>query len=120
MYNIIEFHSLFSGQTSNTKEFYEVYKVFLIFWIMIGLGYLVMILGFISRAMRCQQMSKIEQKLSQNLKMTQSKVWNEFMKDITYVRRMLNEMYLIKFRVRKRLRFSCVTKDKQIKPQTTF
>ncbi|KAI5727070.1 hypothetical protein M8J76_013636 [Diaphorina citri] len=94
----IGYGDLVAGQTSNTKEFYEVYKVFLIFWIMIGLGYLVMILGFISRAMRCQQMSKIEQKLSQNLKMTQSKVWNEFMKDITYVRRMLNEMYLIKFR----------------------
>uniref|UniRef100_A0A8D8U251 Open rectifier potassium channel protein 1 n=3 Tax=Cacopsylla melanoneura TaxID=428564 RepID=A0A8D8U251_9HEMI len=94
----IGYGDLVAGQTNNTKEFYDIYKVFLIFWIMIGLGYLVMILGFISRGMRCQQMSKIEQKLSQNLKLTQSKVWNEFMKDITYVRRMMNEMYLIKFR----------------------
>lgn len=94
----IGYGDLVAGQTSNTLKFYEVYKVFLLFWIMIGLGYLVMILGFISRAMRCQQMSKIEQKLSHNLKVTQSRVWNEFMKDITYVRRMLNEMYLIKFK----------------------
>uniref|UniRef100_A0A8D9BNM9 Open rectifier potassium channel protein 1 n=2 Tax=Cacopsylla melanoneura TaxID=428564 RepID=A0A8D9BNM9_9HEMI len=46
----IGYGDLVAGQTNNTKEFYDIYKVFLIFWIMIGLGYLVMILGFISRA----------------------------------------------------------------------
>ena len=66
---------------------------------MIGLGYLVMILGFISRAYRSKRLYQIEKKLTKTLKQTQSRIWGEFMEDITYVRRVLNEMYLLKVKV---------------------
>lgn len=82
---------------------YNVYKVVLIFWIVFGLGYLVMILGFISRAMRCKKVAYLERKLAQNLKQTHSKILNEFSRDVSYVRRLLNELYLLKFKVRIRL-----------------
>lgn len=67
---------------------------------MFGLGYLVMILGFISRAMRCKKVAYLERKLAQNLKQTHMKILNEFSRDVSYVRRLLNEMYLLKFKVR--------------------
>lgn len=66
---------------------------------MFGLGYLVMILGFISRAMRSKQINKLEKKVTQTLKYTQSKIWNEFVHDVHYLRRILNEMYLLKVKV---------------------
>ncbi len=87
-----------TGQLTKDK-WYGIYKILLLFWIMFGLGYLVMILGFISRAMRCKKMAHLEHKLAQNLKQTQSKILNEFNRDVMYVRRMLNELYLLKFKV---------------------
>ena len=66
---------------------------------MFGLGYLVMILGFISRAMRSKQINKLERKVAHTLRQTQSKIWNEFVQDIHYLRRVLNELYLIKVKV---------------------
>lgn len=82
----------FTGQKTKDVVWFNIYKMGLLVWIMFGLGYLVMILGFISRAMRCKKMARLEQKLVH-------KVWNEFTRDFTYLRRMLNEMYLLKFKV---------------------
>lgn len=85
-----------AGQTPSTSPYEIFYKIFLIVWIMFGLGYLVMILGFISRAMRSEKINKLERKVAQTLKHTQSKIWNEFVHDVHYLRRILNEMYLLK------------------------
>lgn len=68
-------------------------------WIMFGLGYMLMIVGFLTRVMRSKKVRKIEHKLANTIKATQSKIWNEFSQDVTYLRRMLNEMYLLKIQV---------------------
>lgn len=89
--------NLISGQTVNTNIWYNAYKVFLVFWIMFGLGYLFMILSFISRAMRSKT---LEHLFLERLKQTHSKIWHQFTKDVVYIRRVLNESYLLKFKVR--------------------
>lgn len=53
------------------------YKIALLFWIIIGLGYLVMIMGFINQGMRHKKLHAIEHMLSQNLKKTPHKIREE-------------------------------------------
>lgn len=84
-----------AGQKVNTGISYDAYKVFLVFWIMFGLGYLFMILSFISRAMRSKT---LEHLFLERLKQTHSKIWHQFTKDVVYIRRVLNESYLLKFK----------------------
>ncbi|XP_050479892.1 uncharacterized protein LOC126868463 isoform X3 [Bombus huntii] len=78
--------------------FFMLYKTFLICWISFGLGYTVMIMTFIARGMRSKKITRIEHKLAINLKHTQSKIWNEFNKEINYLRRAFNELQLSKVR----------------------
>ncbi|XP_065202063.1 open rectifier potassium channel protein 1 isoform X2 [Planococcus citri] len=80
-----------AGQRTKNVVWFFFYKIGIFVWIMFGLGYLVMILGFISKAMQCKKMARLERKLVE-------KVWNEFTRDFSYLRRMLNEVYLLKFK----------------------
>ncbi|XP_015172732.1 PREDICTED: open rectifier potassium channel protein 1 isoform X2 [Polistes dominula] len=59
-------------------------------------GYIVMIMTFIAQGMRSKKIIRIEHKLAMNLKHTQSKIWNEFNKEISYFRRVFNELQLSK------------------------
>ncbi|XP_072748710.1 uncharacterized protein Ork1 isoform X2 [Anoplolepis gracilipes] len=82
--------------TKGSGPFFIMYKIFLIFWISFGLGYIVMIMTFIARGMRSKKITRLEHKLAMNLKHTQSKIWNEFNKEVNYLRRVFNEMQLSK------------------------
>lgn len=77
-----------------------LYKVMLLVWIVFGLGYLVMILGFISSAMRSKRVARLERKLAINIKHTHSKLWSSLARDVSYLRRVLNEMYVMKLKVK--------------------
>nr|XP_033342035.1 open rectifier potassium channel protein 1 [Megalopta genalis] len=94
----IGFGDYVAGQDNRKGEgfFFVLYKAFLICWISFGLGYIVMIMTFIARGMRSKQITRIEHKLAVNLKHTQSKIWNEFNKEIDYLRRVFNELQLSK------------------------
>ncbi|XP_024215532.1 open rectifier potassium channel protein 1 [Halyomorpha halys] len=92
----IGYGDLVAGQTATNTAGEFIYQIFLVIWIMFGLGYLVMILGFISRAMRSKHINKLERKVANTLRQTQSKIWNEFVTDMNYLRRVLNELYLMK------------------------
>lgn len=76
-----------------------MYKTFLICWVSFGLGYIVMIMTFIAQGMRSKKIIRIEHKLAMNLKHTQSKIWNEFNKEINYFRRVFNELQFSKVKV---------------------
>lgn len=93
MYSIGQDNSKGSGFS------FILYKTFLICWISFGLGYTVMIMTFIARGMRSKKITRIEHKLAINLKHTQSKIWNEFNKEINYLRRVFNELQLSKVKV---------------------
>ncbi|XP_016903883.2 uncharacterized protein LOC107992487 isoform X2 [Apis cerana] len=94
----IGFGDYVAGQDNSKGSgfFFILYKIFLICWISFGLGYTVMIMTFITRGMRSKKITRIERKLAINLKHTQSKIWNEFNKEINYLRRVFNELQLSK------------------------
>ncbi|CAL1685537.1 unnamed protein product [Lasius platythorax] len=94
----IGFGDLVAGQdhTKESDPFYIIYQIFLICWISFGLGYIVMIMTFIARGMRSKKITRLEHKLAMNLKHTQSKIWNEFNKEVNYLRRVFNELQLSK------------------------
>ena len=97
----IKFEKKFLGQ-DNTKGsgfLFVLYKTFLICWISFGLGYIVMIMTFIARGMRSKKIAKFEHKLAMNLKHTQNRIWNEFNKEVHYLRRVFNELQLSKVKV---------------------
>ncbi|KAF2897056.1 hypothetical protein ILUMI_09119, partial [Ignelater luminosus] len=68
---------------------YTAYKIFLLFWIISGLGYLVMVLGFVSRGMKSKQVHEIEHKIASNLKKTNHRIREE-------LRSLLNEYLLMR------------------------
>lgn len=85
--------------TKGSGPLFIMYKIFLICWISFGLGYIVMIMTFIARGMRSKKITRLEHKLALNLKLTQSKIWNEFNKEVNYLRRVFNELQLSKVKV---------------------
>ncbi|XP_043285975.1 open rectifier potassium channel protein 1 [Venturia canescens] len=94
----IGFGDFVAGQdnTKGSGVLFILYKSFLIAWISFGLGYIVMIMTFIATGMRSKKIVRLEHKLAMNLKHTQSKIWNEFNKEVGYLRRVFNELQLSK------------------------
>lgn len=76
-----------------------LYKLFLIVWITFGLGYIVMLLGFITSGMRSEGVHKIEQKIASQWRSTQNKILHGFTRDINVIRKLINEANLIKLKV---------------------
>ncbi|XP_055854473.1 open rectifier potassium channel protein 1 isoform X2 [Episyrphus balteatus] len=75
-----------------------VYQIFIIVWFIFSLGYLVMIMTFISKGLRSKKLLMLEYQLSENIKATQHRIWSGVTKDVGYLRRILNELYIIKFK----------------------
>lgn len=95
----IGFGDIVAGQNSKGKHSQDwilLYKILLLCWIIFGLGYLIMLLGFVTRAMRSKKMVQLEHKLVEAL--THNKIWHGFSKDVGYLRRIMNELYLDKFK----------------------
>lgn len=51
------------------------------------------------RGMRSKRLTRLEHQLSENIKATQQRIWQGVTKDVGYLRRILNEVYLMKFKV---------------------
>ncbi|XP_053679635.1 open rectifier potassium channel protein 1 [Anopheles nili] len=88
-------------QASQEHEFgslFTVYKIFVIFWFFAGIGYIFMILGFIAKGISHKKIQELEKLVASNLKETQHRVWNGVTKDISYLRKILNEVYMLKFK----------------------
>ncbi|KAJ8679316.1 hypothetical protein QAD02_015103 [Eretmocerus hayati] len=94
----IGFGDYVAGQDNSKGEgiWFGLYKIFLICWISFGLGYIVMIMTFIGRGMTSKKIARLEHKLALKLKHTQSKIWNEFNEDVSYLRRVFNEIQFYK------------------------
>ncbi|KPJ06601.1 Open rectifier potassium channel protein 1 [Papilio machaon] len=96
----IGFGDLVAGTVNNGFKYgyYFTYQIFLIIWITFGLGYIVMLLGFITSGMRSERIHKLEQKLAYQLKSTQSKIFQGFTKDMANIRKIINEANLLKLK----------------------
>lgn len=49
--------------------------------------------------MQSKRIARIEHQLSMNIKETQHRIWTEVTKDVSFLRRVLNEIHLMKFTV---------------------
>ncbi|CRK98020.1 CLUMA_CG011389, isoform A, partial [Clunio marinus] len=78
--------------------YFVFYQIFIFLWFTAGLGYLLMIIGFIIEGMRSKRMKKLEHHLAMNLKLTQKKIWHGVTKDVGFIRNILNEAYFLKFK----------------------
>lgn len=54
------------------------------------------------RGLRSKRIKQIEHNLAINIKETQKRIWNGVTKDVGYIRKILNEVYFLKFKVRRR------------------
>ncbi|XP_023954175.1 uncharacterized protein LOC112057847 isoform X1 [Bicyclus anynana] len=94
----IGFGDLVAGTVNNgfKSGYFMAYQIFLIIWITFGLGYIVMLLGFITSGMRSERVHRLEQKFACQLKSTQSKILQGFTRDIAIIRKIVNEANLLK------------------------
>lgn len=53
-----------------------------------------MVIGFLTRGLRSKKMARLEKHITQNIKTTHSKLWHGFVKDFSYLRRIMNELYM--------------------------
>ncbi|XP_039437335.1 open rectifier potassium channel protein 1 [Culex pipiens pallens] len=77
---------------------FTFYQVFIILWFFAGVGYVFMVLGFIAKGLAHKKVQRLEKLLAVNVKETQQRVWNGVTKDISYLRKILNEVYMLKFK----------------------
>ncbi|XP_031638727.1 open rectifier potassium channel protein 1 [Contarinia nasturtii] len=87
-----------SDQEEKFGYMFYVYEVFIIFWFIFGLGYLVMIMSFIAKGLRSKKILRLESQLAENIRSTQTRIWNGVTKDVSYLRRILNEVYMMRFK----------------------
>lgn len=52
------------------------------------------------RGLQSKKLAYLEQQLSSNLKATQNRIWTGVTKDVGYLRRLLNELYILKVKVK--------------------
>ena len=88
-----------NNQHLDSETVFLLYRVMTLIWILFGLGYLMMIFGFITAFLRSKKVARIERKLANNIKLTQSKLWSSLTRDVNYLRRILNEMYVMAIKV---------------------
>ncbi|KAL0828938.1 hypothetical protein ABMA28_003837 [Loxostege sticticalis] len=96
----IGFGDLVAGTVNNGFKYgyFFTYQLFLIVWITFGLGYIVMLLGFITSGMRSESVHRLEQKLANQFKSTQNRILQGFTRDIAVIRKIINEANLIKLK----------------------
>ncbi|CRK99224.1 CLUMA_CG012564, isoform A [Clunio marinus] len=85
-------------QPSTFGNWYIFYQTFMFAWFFLGLGYLIMVIGFIIKGLRSKQIKRIEHQLAMNIKETRNKIWHGVSKDVGYIRKILNEVHLLKIK----------------------
>lgn len=58
-----------------------------------------MLIGFIARGMQSKKVRQFEKQLAENIKLTHNRIWSGVSKDVGYLRRILNEIYIMRVRV---------------------
>ncbi|XP_055545751.1 open rectifier potassium channel protein 1 isoform X2 [Wyeomyia smithii] len=88
-------------EPSQQHEFGEVfiaYEIFVVVWFFTGVGYVFMILGFIAKGLAHKKVQRLQKALAMNVMETQQRVWHGVTKDVSYLRKILNEVYMLKFK----------------------
>lgn len=83
--------------------YFQFYQAFVMIWFIFGLSYILMLIGFIANGMRSKRIARLESQLAENLKLTHQRIWHGVAKDVGFLRRILNEIHLMRFKVRFRV-----------------
>lgn len=86
-------------QPHQEREFgiyFICYQIFLIFWVVFGLGYILMTIGFIARGLKSNRIIRLEHQLALNIKETQNKIWSGVSKDVNMLGKIINDSYVLK------------------------
>lgn len=81
--------------------YFTFYQIFVLLWFVFGLSYILMLIGFIARGMQSKKIRRFEQQLAENIKLTHNRIWSGVARDVGYLRRILNEVYIMRVRVKK-------------------
>ncbi|XP_055380306.1 open rectifier potassium channel protein 1 [Condylostylus longicornis] len=73
---------------------FVAYQIFIIVWFIFSLGYILMIIGYVTKFFRSKKLRELERQLKSNIKNTQSRIWHGVVKDVGYLRKIINEVYL--------------------------
>lgn len=73
----IGFGDYVAGANNEEGTHFIFYEIFLLIWIVGGLGYVVMILNFIAKGMRSKSLQALEQKIATNILRTPQKIRHE-------------------------------------------
>lgn len=79
--------------------YYVFYEIFVIIWFVFGLCYILMLIGFLARGMQSKKFKRIEKLLAEQIKLTHNRIWSGVSKDMGFLRRILNEIYIMRVRV---------------------
>ncbi|CAG7832242.1 unnamed protein product [Allacma fusca] len=90
----IGFGDYVAGMGDGHNVWLWLYKACIIVWILFGLGYLMMILGFITKGMTHKKVRIVIENRLNNFKTTKDKL----SKDVEYMRRVINELYMMKIK----------------------
>ncbi|CAL8111187.1 unnamed protein product [Orchesella dallaii] len=88
----IGFGDYVAGMGDGHNIWLWLYKAFIIIWITFGLGYLIMILGFIAKGLKSKKVRGVLEKRLTGIRNTKEKL----SKDIEYMTRIVNELYMMK------------------------
>lgn len=58
-----------------------------------------MLIGFLARGMQSKKFKQIEKLLAEQIKVTHNRIWSGVSKDMGFLRRILNEIYIMRVRV---------------------
>ncbi|KAL7032741.1 hypothetical protein ACKWTF_007390 [Chironomus riparius] len=78
--------------------YFILYELFIVCWFIAGVSYIAMIIGFLIKGLRSKKVKRIEHNLAINIKETQKKIWSGVQRDVGYIRKILNEVYFLKFK----------------------
>lgn len=79
--------------------YFKFYQAFVLIWFIFGLSYILMLIGFIAKGMRSKRIARLETQLADNIKMTHQRIWHGVSKDVGLLRRMINEVYIMRLKV---------------------
>ncbi|XP_042855277.1 open rectifier potassium channel protein 1-like isoform X2 [Penaeus japonicus] len=71
------------------------YKIVMVVWIVFGLGYIVMIITFIQKALKSKKIHKIEQKLARTLKRQAAKIHHNLHTDLKRLREVVTALSVL-------------------------
>lgn len=94
-----EFDLDYLKQERTFGVYFLFYEIFVLIWFIFGLCYILMLIGFIARGMQSKKIREFEKQLAENIKLTHNRIWSGVSKDVGYLRRILNEIYIMRVRV---------------------